>query len=151
MKKIFLTFAALLTMTVVMAQPQDKERKAPKQLTPQQQTEQMATRLNLSADQKAKVLKLNTEYKDYINGPGMGGGQRPPRPNDANTGASEQQRPERPQMSDSQKKQMKQHMEKREEYNSKLKAILSDTQYKQYEESQPFRGQGKKSKKSKKN
>ena len=136
MKKILLTMVALLSMTAVMAQDGDKkERKAPKEITPEQITDRMAKDLELTDDQKAKVLALNAEYKDVLRGPGMRGGHRGPRP-DGQTGATQQnqqQRPERPQLTDEQKAQMKQQMEKRKEYDQKLKSILTDKQYKKFQ------------------
>ena len=53
MKKIFLTMVALLSMTAMMAQNENGnngERKAPKQLTPEEMTEKMATDLSLTAE-----------------------------------------------------------------------------------------------------
>ena len=145
MKKILLTMIALLSMTAVMAQNNDKkERKAPKEITPEQITDRMAKDLELTDDQKAKVLALNAEYKDVLRGPGMRGGHRGPgmrgghrgpRP-DGQTGATQQnqqQRPERPQLTDEQKAQMKQQMEKRKEYDQKLKSILTDKQYEKFQ------------------
>jgi hypothetical protein len=81
MKKIVLTMVALLSMTVAMAQENDKgERKAPKHITPEMVTDRMAKELSLTDAQKAKVLNLNKEYKDVIGkGPRMGG-PRPPKP-----------------------------------------------------------------------
>lgn len=143
MKKIVLTMVALLSMTVAMAQENDKgERKAPKQITPEMVTDRMAKELSLTDAQKAKVLNLNKEYKDVIGkGPRMGG-PRPPKPQvDGETGATEQQkRPERPQLTDEQKAEMKAQMEKRGEYNKKLKSILNDEQYEKYEKMQKHHG-----------
>ena len=141
MKKMILTLVALLSMTAVMAQNDNKERKAPKEMNPEEVTNRMADALELTADQKAKVLALNTEYKDVLRGPGMGrgmgrghhGGPRP----DGQTGATQQQqRPERPQLTDAQKEEMKKNfekqMEKRKEYDKKLQEILTAAQYKKY-------------------
>ena len=134
MKKTILIMTALLSMNVAFAQQSDdkSERKAPKKPTPEQMTERMSKELNLNDAQKAKVLELNKEYENVLAGPGMRGprGHRP----DANTGATEQvkdkkqngERPALPQLTDAQKQQMKQHMAKREEYNTKLKSILTD-------------------------
>ncbi len=138
MKKILMTMVALLSMTVVMAQDSDKkERRAPKQMTAEQMTERMTKDLTLNDDQKTKVLALNKKYKDVLGGQRMGGprGKRP----DANTGATEGQRPERPQMTDEQKAQMKKNMEQRKAYDNELKSILSADQYKKYQ-SQHKRG-----------
>ena len=119
-------------------------------------TNRMTKDLELTADQKAKVLALNTEYKDVLRGPGMGRGHHGgPRP-DGQTGATQQQqRPERPQLTDAQKEEMKKNfeaqkekrkeydkkemkknfeaqMEKRKEYDKKLQEILTAAQYKKY-------------------
>ncbi len=133
MKKIILTMVALLSMTAVVAQNSDKKsRKAPKEMTAEEMTNRMADELKLTDAQKAQMLQLNTEYKDIIGRPGgMRGGKRGPRP-DGNTSASDQQqqqRPERPQMTDEQKAQMKQQMAKRQEYDKKVKEVLTDEQY----------------------
>lgn len=138
MKKIVLTMVVLLSMTAMMAQGSDKrERRA--EPTTEEMTERMAKSLDLTADQKAKVLALNTEYKDVLRTPGMRG-PRGPRP-DGQTGATQQQqRPQRPQLTDEQRAQFQQHMEKRKEYDQKLKAILTADQYKKYQDQHQRRG-----------
>jgi Spy/CpxP family protein refolding chaperone len=133
MKKIILTMVALLSITSAMAQNDNKEHKAPKQFTDEEMVDRMAQELDLTAEQKTKVLALNKEYKDVLRGPGMGRGPRGPRP-DGQSGATQQQRPERPQMTDAQKAEMQKNMEKRKEYNEKLKNILTDEQFKKYQE-----------------
>lgn len=142
MKKIVLTMVALLSMTVMMAQNDKKEGKAPKQPTAEEMVERMAKELNLTADQKTKVLALNKEYKDVMRGPR---GPRGPRP-DGETGATQQQKQQkqqkqqRPEMTDEQKAEMQKHMEKRKEYDAKLKSILTDDQYKKYQQQHQRRG-----------
>ena len=133
MKKIFLTMVALLSMTAMMAQDNNNgERKAPKQLTPEEMTEKMATDLSLTAEQKAKVLDLQKEYQDINRGPRMGG-MRGPRPQaDGQSGATGQ-RPERPQLTEEQKAEMQKRMERRREYNDKLKGILTAEQFEKYQ------------------
>lgn len=133
MKKIFLTMVALLSMTAMMAQDNNNgERKAPKQLTPEEMTEKMATDLSLTAEQKAKVLDLQKEYQDINRGPRMGG-MRGPRPQaDGQSGATGQ-RPERPQLTEEQKAEMQKQMERRREYNDKLKGILTAEQFEKYQ------------------
>ena len=165
MKKIVLTMVALLSMTVMQAQTDNKsERKAPKQPTPEEMTERMAKDLDLNTDQKAKVLALNKKYQDVLKGGPHG--PRGPRPDgqggpkgdkkqkgdkqpmadkqqpktDAQTGATEQQRPERPQLTDEQKAKMKAQMEKRKEYDGKLKQILTDEQYKKFQKAHKRHG-----------
>ena len=159
MKKIALTMLALLTMTVAVAQDKEKcqdkqkceckccaeksaccskEGKAPKEMTPETMTDCMAKCLSLTDAQKTKVLALNKEYKDVLaKGPRMGGPRHhKPQQVDGETGATQQQRlerPEKPQLTDEQKAQMKANMEKRGEYDKKLKEILTDEQYQKYE------------------
>ena len=124
---------ALLSMTAMMAQDNNNgERKAPKQLTPEEMTEKMATDLSLTAEQKAKVLDLQKEYQDINRGPRMGG-MRGPRPQaDGQSGATAQ-RPERPQLTEEQKAEMQKKMERRREYNDKLKGILTAEQFEKYQ------------------
>ena len=133
---------ALLSMTAMMAQDTDKkERKAPKEITPEEMTTRMAEELALTDDQKTKVLKLNQQYKDVLGGPGMGRGPRGPRP-DGQSGATQQQdqRPERPQLTDAQKAEMKQHMEKRQAYEKELQGILTEKQFKNWRKQQRHGG-----------
>lgn len=144
MKKIVLMMVALLSMTAVQAQENEKnsERqfRGPRQMTPEQMTERMSDNLKLTDEQKTKVLALNKEYEKVIAGPGMRG-PRPQRP-DGESGATaqkDQKRPQRPQLTDEQRQEMKQRMEKRQEYEKKLKEILTEQQYKQYQESRPGR------------
>lgn len=141
MKKILLTMVAILSLTAVQAQESDKQQfRGPRQMTPEQMTERMSDNLKLTDEQKTKVLALNKEYEKVIAGPGM----RAPRPQntDGESGATtqqNQQRPERPQITDAQREEMKQRMEKRKEYEEKLKEILTEDQYKKYQESRPGR------------
>ena len=136
MKKFVMTMVALLTMTAAVAQNNDNgnngQRREFRRQTPEEMTNRLSEQLKLTEDQKTKVLALNKEYKDVLRGPGMGRGPRGPRP-DGQSGAS-QQRPERPQMTDAQKAEMQKNMEKRKEYNEKLKNILTDDQFKKYQE-----------------
>jgi hypothetical protein len=144
MKKIVLMMVALLSMTAVQAQESDKKQeqqfRGPRQVTPEQMTERMTNDLKLTDEQKTKVLALNKEYEKVIGGPGMRG----PRPGRGNGEAQNgQQRPERPQLTDEQREQMRKEMQERmkqrEEYEQKLKEILTEDQYKQYQESRPRR------------
>lgn len=142
MKKIVLTMVALLSMTAAVAQSNDtkKEFKAPKKPTPEEMTNRMAKDLSLTDQQKAQVLALNKEYEKVLGGPGMRRGPRPQK-SDVEKSATEQapkakpqgERPERPQLSEAQKAEMKQNMEKRKEYDIKLKKILNDKQYENYQ------------------
>ena len=149
MKKILLTMVALLSLTAVQAQESDNKQqpqqfRGPRQMTPEQMTERMANDLKLTDEQKTKVLELNKEYEKVIAGPGMRG-PRPQRPDGESSATAQngQQRPERPQMTEEQReemqKNMKQRMEQRQEYEKKLKEILTEDQYKKYQESRPQR------------
>lgn len=127
MKKILLVMMALLTMTTAMAQPSD--RKAPKKMTHQEMTTQMTSKLKLNDAQKAKVAALNKEYQDILMPP------EPPKNADGS-------RPEPPKNGDKAmpKKPDSKHMAKRQEYEKKLKQILTDEQYKSYQKMQPPHG-----------
>ena len=127
MKKILLVMMALLTMTTAMAQPSD--RKAPKKMTHQEMTTQMTSKLKLNDAQKAKVAALNKEYQDIL---------MPPEPPKMADGS----RPEPPKNGDKAmpKKPDSKHMAKRQEYEKKLKQILTDEQYKTYQKMQPHHG-----------
>lgn len=133
---------ALLSVTAVTAQTDTKERKAPKEMTPEEMTTRMEKELGLTADQKTKVLALNKQYQDVLRGPGMGR-PRGPRP-DAQTGATGQQRqrPERPQMTEAQKAEMNKHRAKRQEYDKKLQTILTEKQMKNWRKRQRQGGPG---------
>ncbi len=142
MKKIILMMVALLSMTAMMAQTNNGERKAPKKMTHEEMTSQMNSKLKLSSDQKTKVAALNKEYQDYLM-------PEPP------------QKPEGDKNSNSKKPDQKpstngQNQAKRQEYDKKLKQILTDDQYKNYQKMQPQcdgsaqKDKQKKSQKSKK-
>lgn len=133
MKKILLTMIALLSMTAVMAQNDKSDKKAPKEPTPEEMTARMAKDLNLTDDQKTKVLALNKEYKDMFKGGPRMGGPRGPKPDGKSGATDNQQRPERPQMTDAQKAEMKKHMEQHKAYDTKLKSILTADQYKSWQ------------------
>ena len=158
MKKMILSIVALLSMTVSMAQNNSNSRpQPPKKMTHTEMTIEMASKLKLTADQKTKVAALNKEYEDYLQGPGPGGpgknggpGQEAQgkgnSPKGNASGSNDRQEP--PKMTDAQKKQMKQHQAKRQEYDKKLKQILTSEQYKSYEQMRPQPPRGQKSQKS---
>jgi len=125
-------------MTTAMAQNQQCNQQPPKQMTADERTEQMVSKLGLNDTQAAQVKELNNNYQDIFKGPNGGG--RPPRM-DGNNQNSKPSAP--PQMTDEQKARMEQMKTKRTEYETKLKAILSDEQYSTYQKMQPQRGNGK--------
>jgi hypothetical protein len=138
MKKILLTMVALMTITVAMAQ-NNKGNQPPKQMTAEEMTTQMSSKLGLSEAQALKVKALNKEYSSVFQGPGKGG-KCPPKGNCSTSKKPSCGNGERPQMTDAQKTQMKQNMAKRQEYETKLKSILTESQYKTYQNMQPQRG-----------
>ena len=140
MKKFLLTIIASAALTFAANAQQGNRPEPP---TPEQTTERMAQQLSLTDDQKAQVLTLNTEYKDVIGRPhggsGMGkhhGGEK----TDGTSGATDNANPPAhgnpPELTEEQKAKFEEMRTKREEYNTKLKAILTDEQYAKYEESQ---------------
>ena len=131
MRKILTTMLAVV-MFAITAGAQNGD--SPEKPTPAQITEKMAENLNLTADQKAQVLDLNTEYEDVIfmhghGGPGFGPGpgQRPGGQPPANMP------PQRPEFSEEQKAQFEAMKTKREQYTAKLKSIISEEQFAKYE------------------
>lgn len=117
MKKILLTMVALLSMTAVMAQDGDKkERRAPKMFTAEEMTDRMANDLELTAEQKAKVLDLNKEFTK-----------------DQQTQMKEREKA-REKAREKQMEKRKEFGEKRKAYDEKLKSILTPEQYKKYQE-----------------
>ena len=154
MKKIMMTMVALLTMTAAVAQNSDNqsERREFKKPTPEQMTEFMTKGLELNDKQKKEVLELNKEYEGVVGMPMMR--HRGPRPEAAPDAANKgdkkadrkprADRRQRPEMTEEQKADMAKRMEKRKEYDEKLKKILSDDQYEKYKKMQRggHRGQG---------
>ena len=163
MKKAIFTMAAVIMMSSA-AMAQDEQKKDNKRQMPdktemtQRRTDMMVQRYGLDDKQKAKLLKLNTEYADKIGGPGMGmrrggdgmrpgmgGGMRPgQRPNmgggDNNRGG------QRPEMTEEQRTEMRKQMEEmrknREAYGAELKKIMTEEQYKKYQEDEQSRFRG---------
>ena len=67
MKKTLMTMVALLTMTAAMAQDNDtKQRVAPQQPSAEQMVEFMARDLELTDEQKTKLVELNKEYDQKL-------------------------------------------------------------------------------------
>lgn len=145
MKKIVMTMVALLTMTTAMAQNNENgQRRGFQRQTPEEMTNRMADQLKLDDKQKSKVLDLNKEYEGVLGGPGMGRGFGRGQGGPGGPGGFQGgQQGQRPQLTEEQRaemqKQMQQRMEQRQEYEKKLKDILTDDQYKTYQEQQQQR------------
>lgn len=131
MKKILMTLVAILSMTVAMAQPDNGERKGPKKMTHEEMTNRMVSQLKLNDAQKTKVAALNKEYQDYLmpEPPKRPDGECKCKKEDTKKPDNKGHRPEN-------------NREKHQEYEKKLKKILTDDQFKSYQEMGP-RGKGK--------
>ncbi len=141
MRKAILFFAMMLAVSVsAQTQENEQKRKAPsKEEMAQKMTDRMVSKYGLSDKQKTKLLELNKEYADKMPRPHRGGGPRGGgnfKKNDSktegNTSATQQARPSKEEMD----KKMEQMKENREAYNTKLKKIMTDEQYKKYTEDQ---------------
>ena len=142
MKKILMTMVALLSMTAMTAQTTDGERKAPKKMTHEEVTTQMTSWLKLTDAQKTKVAALNKEYQDYLM-------PEPPQKPEGETGSNGDKAKQK--KAGNKKQGNGTHQAKRQEYEKKLKTILSDDQYKSYQKMEPQgKGKGLKDKKQSK-
>lgn len=143
MKKAVLAFAIMLAATGAMAQDNNNGNNTQNKRTKVDRTEQMTKKLGLSTEQAEKVKALNTEYSSLF----QRGGQRPGGQKGEGMQQGQNSSQERPQMTDEQKEKMQTEMKERQtkqaEYDKKLKAILSDSQYKTYQSMQPQHGQRK--------
>ena len=100
-------------------------------MTHEEMTTQMVSQLKLNDAQKTKVAALNKEYQDYLM-------PEPPQ------GEGPDKNREKPDMKKpgNKKPGADNHQGKRQEYEKKLKKILTDDQYKSYQKMGP-RGKGK--------
>ena len=103
-------------------QSNNAERKAPRRMTHEEMTTKMISQLKLNDAQKTKVAALNKEYQAYLM-------PEPPQ------GKGPDKNGEKPDMKKSGNKKpgTNNHQGKRQEYEKKLKKILTDDQYKSYQ------------------
>ena len=95
----------------------------------------MTQKLGLNADQQKKVEALNKKYESVLR-PGRGGSRH-----QMNQSAGQNKESgQRPELTDEQKAQMKQRFEQRAAYEKELKGILSEDQYKTYQQMRPQHG-----------
>ena len=126
MKKLMMTAMLMLAMTAAMAQSNK-----PAKMDAATLTEFLVKQLGLNSTQKTKVSALNKKYESVLGGPGMGGpGMGGPRPERGNREGNNEQRGQRPELTDSQKQQ---RQTQRQAYEKELKGILTDDQYKSYQ------------------
>ena len=129
MKKSMMTSMLMLAMTAAMAQSNK-----PAKMDAATLTEFLVKQLGLNSTQKTKVSALNKKYESVLGGPGMGGpGMGGPRPERGNREGNNEQRGQRPELTDSQKAEMQQRQTQRQAYEKELKGILTDDQYKSYQ------------------
>ena len=142
MKNLMTAFAALLVGTATLfAQqpPQGGRPEAPKPLTPEEKTAQMAQDYDLTAEQEAAVLELNKQYDGKLEfrfeGFGQGNGERkdPRNMSDAERQQFFEQMQER--MAQMQEKQAQIEKDQKA-YDKALKEILTKDQFKAYRKDQ---------------
>lgn len=153
MKKMMMTMiAAVLMSSAAFAQEEKKcecKCKQPdKTEMVKHRTDRVVKKYGLNDQQAASLLELNTKYADKFGGPrghhgkkhGMRHGKKHEGQADATTGATTPQPrgdKKRPELTEEQKAQFearRQEMEaNRKAYETELKKILTDDQFKQYE------------------
>ena len=150
MKKFVLIAAALTLSLASFAQENGTDRRQrggrperPDEATMiKMRTERMVEELGLDEAQGAKLLELNQKYPQAMMGPGGPGGPgrgpgmgRPAKKGDKNKG-------ERPEPTEEQKERMKEMKADREAYEAGLKEILTEEQFKTWQEkgNRPPRG-----------
>ena len=145
MRRLFTTMIALAMFTFT-ASAQFGGGQPPQRQTPAQVTDRMTEQLGLTDEQKGKVLELNTEYEDIVGFGGFGGGfpgggPAGPPPQGFGGGGFGGGGFQPPELTDEQKAKFAEMRQKREDYNAKLKEILTEEQYATYEKSRQ-RGPG---------
>ncbi len=136
MKRMILALSATIMMSAAaMAQEDGQQRNGGNDRKPdltemvKKRTNETVSKYKLNDEQAKKLLELNTKYAKEM-GPGMRRGG--PRGGEG----SNQQGEKRPEMTEEQKTKMEEGRKKMEErmnaYNTELKTILTDEQYKNY-------------------
>lgn len=159
MKKIVLALIAAVTINVhVQAQDNSKVQKEGKRPDKTEMvkhhTERMVKEYGLSDKQAKKLLTLNTKYADKMK-PMRHGHPKGPRPEEGNQadtkkvdGNKPPQKPQGETRPEGQGKrpteaEMKQMKADRDAYNAELKKIMTDEQYKKYQDNEKKRHQHK--------
>ncbi len=132
MKKLILSVIMAMMVSFAMAQSNDG-KKAPQPMTAETMTEMMVSKLSLNSKQASQLKALNTEFADLFKHPGGKGGPKP----DKDMKQGEKKEP--PQMTAEMKAEFAKHQAKRKAYDSKLKKILTDKQYTEYQSMKPKR------------
>ena len=140
MKQMMLMLVVLFSMTVAMAQ--NANGRQPRKMDAATVTTMMTQRLGLNADQQKKVEALNKKYESVLR-PGMGGprlGKGGARPQMGQGSVQDKNAGQRPELTDEQKAELKKRFEQRAAYEKELKDILSEDQYKTYQQMRPHHG-----------
>lgn len=134
MKRLIMTLATALVLVASANAQDDNRTRERRQMDPakmiQMRTEHTAKQYNLDEAQTAKLLDLNTKYSQTMfRGMGQRGGQ----------GMRQGQRGgQRGQMTDEQRAEFqkrREEMQKQmEAYNTELKSIMTEEQYKKYQD-----------------
>ena len=145
MKKIVLAMAiALLSVSGALAQDEKKqEGNAPSKAEMiEHRTDAMVKRYGLDADQRAKLIELNTKYADMLSafprGKGRHGGQRPQgmRPDrnaKADIAAKDSLKKDRGPHERGRKGDFEKMRKMTDAYNTELKTIFTEKQFESYE------------------
>lgn len=144
MKKVILALVAVMTMTSVQAQSDNRPARGERRQFDRtemlkKRTDETVKKYGLNEEQAAKLLELNTKYADKM-GQGMGvsrGGRRDGARPGANAGrGGNRQQGQRPQMTEEQRQNMEKQRQERQEamkqYADELQAIMTPDQYKAY-------------------
>lgn len=112
-----MTMVVAMAMTVAFAQNNDNrgERRSPRQMDATEMTNRMSERLGLNDSQKTKVLELNKELVK----------------------TREAEMKNRKDAKNDRQKQFEAMRKNQEKYESELKKILTEDQYKQYQQMRP--------------
>ena len=153
-KSLFVIAAALLLSICAFAQENRRQGfERPDEATMlKMRTDRMARELGLDEAQTAKLLELNQKYPNTMMGPRMGeqgrpGMGRPPREGMNDQNATEENAPKKDRKArkaeekKAQEAQIKEMEAAMEAYENELKGILTDDQYKTYQENKNRRMQ----------
>ena len=153
-KSLFVITAALLLSICAFAQENRRQGfERPDEATMlKMRTDRMARELGLDEAQTAKLLELNQKYPNTMMGPRMGeqgrpGMGRPPREGMNDQNATEENAPKKDRKArkaeekKAQEAQIKEMEAAMEAYENELKGILTDDQYKTYQENKNRRMQ----------
>ena len=147
MKKVILALVAVMTMTSVQAQSDNRPARGERRQFDRtemlkKRTDETVKKYGLNEEQAAKLLELNTKYADKM-GQGMGaprGGRRGAGPGFNGN----RQQGQRPELTEEQKQNMEKQRQERQEamkqYADELQTIMTPDQYKAYKADAEKRG-----------